>query len=142
MEESVDEELWDYAAATVIAFVFGCTCGDCWQKCFSWRSCDGSSVIESSDPPCLSEAGAEVVSWAWSGEARAIAKRRRDHALPRIDGNKAHRLLNNPQVWKTVEAVTRILSDGAVVEGTEPEEIARLLKGAGLRAEESNDRRL
>ena len=83
-----------------------------------------------------------MVSWAWSGEARAIAKRRRDHALPRIDGNKAHRLLNNPQVWKTVEAVTRVLMYGAETEGEEPEEIARLLKGAGLRAEESNDRRL
>ena len=106
--------------------------GDCWHKCVSWRSCDGSSIVERDDPPCLSATGAEAVRDAWgAGEAIAIARRRRDRAPPFIDGNQTHRFLNRPPVWKTVEAVTKVLTDGAEEEGEEPEKIARLLR-AGL----------
>ena len=111
------------AAAIVLAHMHGCRCGDCWLQAIGEMA---------GLHPCLSVAGAEVVRGAWGGEARAIARRRRDRAPPLIDGDKAHRLLNQPAIWKTVEAVTRVLLDGAENEGEEPEEIARLLKGAGV----------
>jgi hypothetical protein len=129
LEDAEYEEFLSYAAAIVVAYKHGCRCGTCWDKCLSWRSCDGSSIIERGDPPCLSAVGAEAVSDAWgAGEAIAIARRRRDRAPPFIDGNQTHRFLNKPKIWKTVEAVTRILRDGAEEEGEEPEEVARLLK--------------
>ena len=112
--------------------MYGCRCGN---SC--WICAAGFKKPVPDEPSCLSATGEEVVCEACFG-ALAIARRRHARTPPRIDGNPAHRLLNQPRVWKTVEAVTRILMYG-FGDANEPEEIERLLRCAGLPLLEAPD---
>ena len=54
-------ELLDSAAAIVVAYVYGCRCGDC------WICAAGFKKPVPDEPSCLSATGAEVVYEAWVG---------------------------------------------------------------------------
>jgi hypothetical protein len=138
LDQVWEAELRAYAACMVVGHMYGCRCGDCWSHALGYsepKLVDGVVM-----PSCLPAEAAEVINEIWFGnnnhehpgpEVAAIAARRRCGAPPRIDGNRGRRLLNRPKVWKTIEAITRILLDG-YGDAEEPEEIARLLRCAGL----------
>ena len=121
--EAEYEEFLGMAAATVVAYKHGCTCGsaECWIEAIGFGS-RRPNAIPVCRPPAqrrLGMRGRRARLWR-SGGGDAIALRPSSTAQP--VGS------STPRVWKTVEAVARVLTDGAAVEGEEPEEIARLLK--------------
>lgn len=123
--QEYDKEYLDPAAGMVVAYMFGCRCGDCWGP-----------VSGRSRPSCLSVVGAAMVSKARDrAEAVTDAQWRQAPAPPPDPDNLAHWLLAQPRVWRTVEAVAWILTHGYVDRNgyaREPEAIDILLRRAEL----------
>jgi hypothetical protein len=143
-EEELRDACFHDAATIVVAFVYGCEFEDCRLTDDGYKWPTSISRIEIKYPE----------GWHWEEiflavaaihEAGAMAVAKRQGRGPhRINENRTPELLNDPVVWKTVEALAQFIEDNYEGDGCygalgtdchEPGEHSsalKLIKGMGL----------
>jgi hypothetical protein len=106
------------AATIVIAFLFGCEFEHCWLNDDGYKWPLRLSSVELKYPPNPSLASVAAIHEAG---AMAVAKRLgRGHHLIRLVGEEhsgTPKLLDDPKVWKAIEALAQLIRDNHEGEG-------------------------